>query len=195
MNKRFIAEVLKLAPELAVVNQYFYEEPVEHILCGFVCEKPPSGAYFWKYAFPLYDRFKFLHLGFGNRLPLTDGFMEARRGNEKAIAAEFVRRIQPYRSEVASLAQLDRFAEYIETEIGLGNHIIRRGYALTLILLGRADDATNELKTLSSFYSVDRYQEVSKDVEKLLSDLSAGIEVAQEALEGWELETKRRLGL
>ena len=45
MNKKFIAEVLKLAPEFAVVNGYFYVEPVDHILCGFVCERPPSGAY------------------------------------------------------------------------------------------------------------------------------------------------------
>ena len=203
MNKKFIAEVLKLAPELSVVDYYFYEEPVDHILCGFVAERPPSGAYFWKYAFPLYDRFKFLHLTFGNRLPPPDGYMTAGLANVKAVAAEFVRRIQPYRSEVASLAQLDRFAEYIETEIGLGNDIVRRGYALTLILLGRADEAASELRTLNSIYEEyrdhpvygDRYTQPSRDAKKLLSDLSVGIEVAQETLEGWEQETKRRLGL
>jgi hypothetical protein len=195
LNKKFIAEVLKLVPEFSVVDHYFYETPVGHILYGFAAERPPSGAYFWRYVFPLYDRSQHLHLGFGDRLPPPDDFMEATRGSEKAVAAEFVRRILKYRSEQASLARLDRFAEYLETEVGLENPVTRRGYAVTLIMLGRADDAMNELKTLSSLDWVQRKPESISDISKLLGDLSAGIEVAQETLAGWELETKQRLGL
>ena len=195
MNKKFIAEVLKLAPEFAVVNGYFYVEPVDHILCGFVCERPPSGAYIWKYAFPLYDRCKRLHLGFGDRLPLPDCFMEAKRGREKEVAAEFIRRIQPYRSEIASLACLDRFAAYIETEIGLENPIIRRGYAVTLIMLGRANEAMAELAALASLDAVKEDQEFSADITRLQSDLSIGIETARKTLGAWEQETKQRLAL
>lgn len=195
MNKKFIAEVLKLAPEFSVVDHYFYEKPVGHILWGFLAERPPSGAYFWRYTFPLYDRSERLHLGFGDRLPPPDDFMEVTRGGEKVAAAEFVGRIRKYRSEQASLARLDRFAEYLETEVGLQNPIIRRGYAVTLIMLGRANDAINELKILSSLDWVQKKPEFIGDMTKLLNDLSAGIDVAQETLASWELETKRHLGL
>ncbi len=196
MNKRFVAEVFKLAPEFSVVEDYFYEKPVGHILCGFICEKRPSATYFWRYAFPLYDRFEFLHLCFASELPLPDGMMTAKRGSEKALAQEFIKRIQPYRSETASLAQLDRFAAYIETEIGLvRNPIIRRGYALTLILLDRVDEAANELTALVSSDTINRGPQSCSDLAPLLNDLSMGTDVAKKTLEEWELETKRCLGL
>ena len=195
MDEKFIAEVLRLVPEFSVAGHYFYEPPVSHIIWGFLAERPPSGAYFWRYAFPLYDRSERLHLGFGDRLPHPDDFMEVRRGGEKATAAEFIRRIRKYRAEQASLAQLDRFGEYLERGIGLENPVIRRAYAVTLIMLNRADDAMKELKILSSSSWVQRRPELVSDLAKLTGDLSAGVGVAQQTLAEWEQETKQRLGL
>ena len=195
MNKKFIDEVLRLAPEFSVVDVYFYEKPVGHILCGFVCEMPPSGACIWTYALPLYDRFEFLHLTFGGRLPPPDGFIDVKGLSDKEIAEKFVARIQPYRSEASSLANLDRFAAYIETECPLKSPTIRRGYALTLIMLDRVDEAMEQLTIVKSLSTVRENSEAERDLAALVTDLSAGIELAKKRLEGWELETKRALGL
>ena len=196
MNKKFIREVLKLAPDLSVVDQFFYIQPVDHILCGFLCERPTTSAYFWKYIFPLYVRFDFLHLAFGDRLPPPDGSMEARRGMEKKVAEEFVKRIEPYVSEMASVADsLDRCVEYIESLQTLGNLHIRRGYAYTLILLDRAEEARTHLEVIVSSDEMREYPERYSDVPIVLRDLSVGLEAAKGTLMQWELETKRTLGL
>lgn len=195
MNKTFLAEVLKLAPEFSVVDHYFYEEPVGHILCGFLCERSPSGAYISSYAFPLYDRFRFLHLNFSDELPYPDGFMEAPRGREKELAAEFIRRIEPYKPEVASLASLEQFAKRLEARPSLKNPWTRRGYAVTLIMLHRRDEAMSELAALSALDYVKQTPDFDADITRLVNDLSEGIEVAKKTLEGWEAETRERLGL
>jgi len=198
LGKRFDAEVLKLVPEFGVVDGYFYEKPFGHILCGFLCDRPPSGPYICKYAFPLYDRFRFMHLGFGGRLPGADGHMNRSRPKEEA--ANFVRRIEPYRSEVSSLRNLDRFACYLESNyvsrgITTKNHHHQRCYTVTLLMLGRADEAARELELLLSMERIARDDVATKDLRKLQADLSQSVEVAKGTLEAWDLETKRQLGL
>ena len=195
MNKKFATAVRKLAPNMNVVDHYFFEPPVDHILRGFLCEKPSSAAYFWMFAFPLYDNFKFLHLGFAKRLPGTDGFLELERGGDKEIAIEFVNRMARYRDESMALGNLDRFAQFIECEIGLGNPGIRRGFALTLIMLGRSKKARKELEALIAMNDTNRPSGIADDADRLICELDEGIDVARNTLLDWESETKRKLAL
>lgn len=200
MNKRFIAEVLKLMPNFSVSGSYFYQHPVDHILCGFLCEDPPSGPYIWSYSFPLYDRFKRLHLGFGSRLPGADAHMETKHGTPKEQAEEFVMRIQPHLSEVAALADLNQFVEYIESRFVVTGliqrvHQVRRGYANTLILLDREDEAARELEAICDMDRVKNDPTAMKDLAKLRQDLSAGLDTAKKTLGEWELDTKKKLGI
>ena len=198
MNRRFIAEVLRLAPEFSVVDHYFFMKPVNHIMGGFLCERPSSTAYFWKYAFPLYVRFDFLHLGFGDRLPHPNGIMPVKRGRgmEKQVAEEFVKRIEPYRAEIEEVtASLNRFAEYVEMNCGLENPGIRRGYAFTLLLLNREEEARTLLNMIVASGAMKEFPERYSDVPIVLDDLSKGIENAKNTLMDWERDTKRKLGL
>src|SRR5260221_1717029 len=115
MNKKFETEVLKLRGDLRAVENYFYKPPITHVMCGFACERPPSGAYIWKYALPLYDRLEFLHLGLADRLPKPHDFMIVRRGDEHQLAREFVERINLYCKDLSKLSELSRFLLYVES--------------------------------------------------------------------------------
>lgn len=121
--------------------------------------------------------------------------MDVGRGNEKALSAEFVRRIQPYRSAVESLADPSNFAAYIETEIGLTNYIVRKGYAATLVMLGRRDDALSQLDILKNMDSAKRDQKRMADIDMLFDNLMIGTDKARSILGEWERETKQLLGL
>lgn len=187
LNKRFIKQVLNQAPEFGVVDHYFYELPVGHILTGFLCERGSGACYVWKYAFPLYDRFHHLHLLYGNRLPLGEGIIDAHVSETQRIASEFMKRIEPYRDEVRSLAQYNRFAEFLIERRSFKRDDVRRTYALTLIMLGREKKAKSELARLA------QAEDVIDDVPFLLDQLSQGVHVAQATLAEWEQDTKRQL--
>ena len=200
-KKRFSAEVLKLVPEFASFdNTYFYETPFDHVLCGFVYERTPGAAYVWKWLFPLYDRFNFLHLSFGDRLPPGQDYLEITLGGPKEQATAFVERIQPYRDQVAALRDIGRFAEYLETKyvatgIAANNHNHRRCYAVTLIMLGQAEEAARELESLLKMEGIARDPAALKDMQRLRDDLARGLSTAKRTLEVWEIETKLKLGL
>ena len=177
MNRRFIAEVLKLAPDLSVVGHYFYMKPVDHIMGGFLCERPSTTAFFWKYAFPLYVPFNFLHLGFGDRLPRPEGIMPVKRGPgmAKEVAKEFVKRIEPYKAEMRETTMsFDRFAACVEREIGLENRGILRGYAYTLLLMGREEEARAHLESIVGSEESKEFPKRYADVRIILNDLSKG---------------------
>lgn len=67
--------------------------PVGRVLTGFAWERPPSGMYIWRYAFPTYDRRDSITLTLGDRLPHPYDFVDVASGLETELAAEFVRRI------------------------------------------------------------------------------------------------------
>jgi len=92
-------EVLSLRPKLGLVDGFFYQKPVEHILCGFLHEHGSAGGYICRFALPLYECHKFLSLNFSSRLPGDMSFWEDRNRTAKERAAEFVRRIEPYEAE------------------------------------------------------------------------------------------------
>ena len=126
--------------------------------------------------------------------------MEVVGRKEMELAAEFVSQIGPFRAEVESLAGLKKFAnylevEYIKTGIVSGNPRIRRGFALTLLMLGRKEEAAKEIETLCLMDDVKKDPNAMADLRKLLDDLSSGIEFAKKTLDEWEVETKQNLGI
>lgn len=198
MNKKFIRETLKLVPEFGVVDSHFFEQPVDHIIAGFLCERPPSGAYIWKFAFPLYDRVvDHISLGFGERLPHPEDFIDTSADQELALASEFVLRIKPYRAEVSALKKLENFLSYIERmEVrSFDNPWIRRAYATTLIMVDRMDEARVQLDLLERTEIISRYLNFREDISTLQKDLRRGSGEARATLLAWEAATKQQLKL
>jgi hypothetical protein len=191
-KKNFIPEVLRQAPELRQCEGFFYEPPVAHILCGFVCDRTPIGGRIYKYAVPLYDHLDELSLMFADEL--RGPFFPLDSGRE--AATEFLRRIKPYRGDAADLRYPENLLEYIEQrKAAFRNPWFRRGYALTLIMLGREGEAAVHLKLLLAEGIPPHYPHFEEDVQVLLRALSSGPEAAKEQLLEWENATKRRFGL
>lgn len=174
MNKKFIREVLRLLPTFAVAGRnFFYERPFQQILAGFAWETPRGRLYIWKYAFPIFEDFPGIHLSYGSRLPRPADSMPLERGNEVEMAAEFVRRIEPYREEISKLRDLGCFLEYIQSrEAALDNPVIRRGYALTLIMAGRSGEAEEQLKYIAE---TTRGHELEESAKRWIADIHEGV--------------------
>jgi len=150
MNKRrFVKEILQLLPTFAATRDgtYFYELPFEHVLAGFAWEVPRGYLYIWKYGFPLFEEFEGMHFGYGDRLPRPAGMISLAETRESEVASEFVQRIAPYRKAISKLRDLNNFLSYLESEPNrLENPVLRRGYALTFIMVGKDDEAVEQLK-------------------------------------------------
>jgi len=145
-SKKFNLEILRLLPDFRHLSKgFFYEPPTEHVLVGFAWDRPPGMIYLWKYAFPLYDTAGFLHFSYGDRLPKPEDWMPARWENAQEMAEEYVRRIMPYREEIRKLRDLDCFLAYQKGR-SLGNPVIRKGFAMTLVMAGQPDQALKQLK-------------------------------------------------
>jgi hypothetical protein len=154
MNKKFEREVLRLLPDFRVANRgCFFEIPVQHVLAGFVWEKVSMGIRVYKWAFPLYEGSEFFHLGYADQLPRpnhlihlkwSEDLVHPRPGQEQTVAEEFVRRITPHREEVSKLRDLSCFLSYQQARHS-GNPRLRRGLALTLIMEGERDRASEQL--------------------------------------------------
>jgi hypothetical protein len=196
MNKRFVRKVVSLAPYLSPLGKnYFHFSPVDHVLCGFAIERPPSGVYVWKFALPLYDRYVGMHLNYSDRLPYPDDYIDVRRCGNDSLAQEFVRRIEQYRIDAMSLCQLSRFAIYVKNTIGLQNYEIRRGYALTLIMLDRIDDAVRELQDLCRSGQVEYDIDFCREIRSLRDGLLGDPCRVKETLDAWERDTRRNIGV
>jgi hypothetical protein len=194
MKKKFVAEVLKQMPSFRVIDHFFYEPPVDHVMCGFAFQTPPLGMFICKYAVALYDHVDEPTLSLGQPLSRPDDLLEVEPGNEREMAAEFLRRIEPYRSDVDKLKDLSNFLRHVRGA-GMKNPWIRRDYATTLIMLGDGGEALTHLKILDGQEATRNYPHFNEDISRVLEDLSSGIEVAQATLLKWEAETKRRFGL
>lgn len=195
-KKKFADVVLKALPNLVLVDGYFVEIPILHIACGFSYERPPSGTYIWRFVFPLYYRTDKLGLMFSDRLPRPHGHIPGSRWNDSELAAEFVRRVEPFREVVRALGTLIGFKHYLEESGALRSPFIRRGYALTLIMLGEVEEATQHLKVLRSVTGIERgHPNFHSENDEVLRCLSNGLESAQTLLLQWEAETRQRLGL
>jgi hypothetical protein len=195
LSKGFRKAVLKHLPILIEVGSALLEPPILHVASGFSCERTQSGAYIWKVAFPLYYPTESIGLTFSDRIP--HGYIPG-RWNDRELAAEFVRRIEPYRPGVRALGDLSVFRRYLEeSELRkLGSPFIRRAYAFTLVLLGETEEAKEQLRYLRDVTGPERsepnFHTENAEVE---SALSASLESAQSLLLQWEAETRHRLGL
>jgi len=198
VNRSFAREVLKLRPRWQLAEGYFYQLPVEHLLCGFVYEKIPySGAYLWHYAFPLYVPSDFIHLGFGDRLPHPQGFMP-RDPHRQALAeaAEFICRIAPYEADTYSWGSLPGFLTLLESKRG-SEYLPRTvAHALTLILLGRYGEAETPLNDVARHADRDQIPPgFVESMEEIRADLARDGEQAVECLKRWEADSKTRFGI
>jgi hypothetical protein len=195
LKKRFVREVFRLRPDLREHSGHFYVVPVGHILCGYVFEQISDVAYIWHYSLPLYDRVEAIVLTFGDRLAGPDGTMTLTAGEPSAVAAEFVRRIKPYDALLDSLKEPVGFARHISSLKPFLNPWLQRGYAMTLIMLGRDAEAEGELTMLSAVKHITRYPGFQEDVALVLETLKRDANAARKILMNWESHNKRHLGI
>ena len=193
MNKKFANAVVRLQPALGVVQRQFFLHPVERILTGFVYEQSPSAFYVSHYALPLYDRLEILHIGFGDRLTAQQlGNVWSKR---LLTAEEFVQSITPLLEVTQSWQEPAVFASALMRPERLQNPWGRRAFALTQIVLGEADQATEQLRILLEGSEIDHLPNFRRDIGDVFEALSSGVPRAQALLESWEVITKRRFGL
>ncbi len=107
-------DVLKEIPQLSVVDGYFYIKGTKNILRGFVYEKARSGAYIWKWYFPLYQKIDDFHLTFGDRIDRPEGYIDFDDVVAKDRANVFIKLINKYLPEVSSLNEPRDFINYQE---------------------------------------------------------------------------------
>lgn len=190
MNKTLINHIIRIQPQLQAVRNYLYAPPVDHVLCGFLCENAPSGLYIWKYAFPLFDRAGFLHLSYGQRLPMPDGFLSRSKKGPRLLASEICNRIQRHYSAVMALKDLTQFARYLESEVGLGHPLVHLSYASTLVLTGQLDEAMSHLTIIQQSKAMNGMRNLLADVRDMVTDLESGEDTAKARIGKWEEESR-----
>lgn len=195
MSNKIRKAILGIRPDLGDLDGYLYFRPVGHVLCGFACEARPEGTRIVPYAFPLYSGEKELHLSFGDPLDYPEDLIESPKGGQTSAAREFVLRMERHEARIRALENLDDFAKYIEATKPLQNPWIRRGYALTLIMLGKAEEAEGQLQILRSQSATARYAGFDAAIAEISADLAHGIDAARARLDTWEAQVKEHLHL
>ena len=195
MSGKVRKAILKIRPDLGDLDGYLYFKPVDHVLSGFLCETRPEGIFIVPYAFPLYTGEMRIHLGYAGQLPYPEDFVEIHKGSEAATAADFVARLERHEARIRSLQNLDSFLRYVETERSLQNPWIRRGYTMTLIMLGRDTEARVHLDSLMSQSDTARYPGFDAAIAHISAELDRGLCAARARLELWETEAKSFFGL
>lgn len=194
MSKKIRKAILGIRPDLGDLDGYLYFRPIGHVLCGFVCEGRPEGTRIVPYAFPLYSGEKRLHLSYAEPLDYPEDLIESSTGDANT-AREFVLRMERHEARIRALENLDDFARYIETTKPLENPWIRRGYAVTLIMLGRAEEAEHQLQILRGQSVTARYAGFDAAIAEISADLAHGIDAARARLDTWEAQMKAQLHL
>lgn len=197
MSKAFRDAVIKQWPDMIYVDQCFVQMPISHVATGFCIERPPSGAYLWRFLYPLYVPSESFHLTFSQRLPPPNGFISLPgQRTAQELADEFAKRIAPHREAVRNLSHLENFKNYLETDSSLKSPFIREGYAMTLVMLGKGDEAMESLQMLSNDAILCREPpDLIGNVDKVIEALSVSAGNARELMSRWEVQTRRRIGL
>lgn len=205
MNKRFVAAVLKLEPDFFALGNYLCERDFSEVICGFLWERTPSGAYIRWFAYPLFDFSEILHLSYGDRLRSSEGFIDSKNIKElgvQALAVKFMQQIRPYRDEVRALRSLAHFATLLRTRAGLGNPHADFCYAQTLVLLGREAEAREQIESarerIESFESsaLPKYaHRLLQEIRALRENLDHGLEYAQREIRNREVQKAAILGI
>lgn len=194
LEQRFAANVRILRPTYGVLGEYFYIPPVDHILCGFVFERAKYASYIWRFAFPLFDKVEFLHLGFGERLASIEKTSSQEEVSLRE-AEKFLQVVEPYEAETSSWHELQNFLRFAEAPERGKNPWVQRGIALTHIMLGSALEATSQLSRLSKSAECRMLPHFQADIDCVQKELVKGIECAQLLLRKWETATRARFGL
>lgn len=168
--------------------------PVDLIMCGFAWDPTRDGMYIVRYAFPLFESAP-LSLNFGARLPYPGGFLPFASGGEQAAATEFVARITPFEKTTSSLSEPLEFARYVESLNSFRNPWVARGYALTLIVVGRTAQAAAMLDGISRSDDMDGIRGFRDDTVSIARALSDGPETILSTLRKRALDNRRSLGL
>jgi hypothetical protein len=150
--------------------------------------------YIARYAFPLFESAR-LSLNFGTRLPYPGDFLPFARGGEQAAATEFVARIAPFEKTTSSLCEPLEFARYVESLNSFRNLWVARGYALTLIVVGRTAQAAALLEEILRSDGMDGVRGFRDDTVSIARALSDSPETILSTLRKRALESRHALGL
>lgn len=190
-GKRFEAKVLKLRPEFAVKDRYFYYRTTGPIVCGFVWERAPRMARARRFALPLYERVRFLNLSFSERLRSPNDLM-VRFNSDAEEAEEFIHRITPYEEETRTWQNPETFLTHFEDARTLESPFVRRSIAWTYVLLGRPAEARAHLNLVLGVEGLESHPYFFEEVRSMLRVLDEGLDNARKLLLVWEAETKRQ---
>lgn len=193
MNKsQFIKKVLAGMPGFANVDTFFYLEEYEHILSGFCCELTASGAYLWKFIYPLFDKFECLSLLYSQRFPGSSGFISFREVPKVQLAEEYLIRIEGQIEGAREYLSLSQFCGcFIERPALLRNEHAEMVLGYAKVLMGQSEEALvhlrNASKALDGSYLA--------DCNTIISMVNDDKLLAQATILGFETEMKKRLKL
>lgn len=197
MANKFEQDVLKRLPGYAVVEGNFYRPPVGPILVAFAYDKPPRRIRPILFAMPLYDRVRLSSLSYCDYLPYPQKEIERQAFPGVRLAEEYLRIMLPYAPRLHARADPATFLEYLlNREYGLDPPWSRRAYAMTLIWLGRCDEARPHLELLlNERIDTESDQLFHEEMAALRADLDAGPGVARARLLQWEATNRQKYGL
>jgi hypothetical protein len=183
-----------LRPDLAVADGHFYYVPIGDIISGFLREKTPSADRVISFALPLYDHNDYVHLTFGELLPIDQQALSLVSA-PKADAENFLMLIQPYEQSTQLKSQPRNFLEHLRRLGVQKNPWIRRAYGLTSAFLGDLVTAEEHLTILERQEGMDRVPHWHDDLKSLRNALDIGTKEVSCLLERWKQETISRLEL
>lgn len=188
----FEVAVLSRLPGFSSTDEYFFVEPLQHVMSGFVCEKTPRGAYIWKFVFPLFDPFKTVSLSYSQRLAWPAGYIDFKEVPKALLAQEFVRRIEPHAKYSKLLLSLPEFRNYLAHRPETGRHEhLEMVLGFTCVLIGE-----QSLAALHLGQALPRMRpEYREYCERVLDALADGLDSAQREVLSIEVSVRQRLGL
>jgi hypothetical protein len=194
VNKRFLDQVTRLRPDLAVTDGHFYYVPIGDIVSGFLREKTPNADRVISFALPLYDRNDYVHLTFGEALPIDQQAL-SRESAPKADAMNFLQLIQPYEPSVRLKSEPGNFLKLLRPSGIQKDPWIRRAYVLTSAFLGDLATAKEHFSILERQEGMDRVPHWREDLKALSHALLLGPEAVSHLFSQWKAYSIRQLGL
>lgn len=82
--KKIAKRVVDLRPTFSSWDCFVFMQRPSLLLRGFAIDMPPGACYVWKFMFPLFEDFEFVHLTFGYRV--YDGYLSTRGLSDSDIA-------------------------------------------------------------------------------------------------------------
>jgi len=189
---QLIKKVLNERPEFLNVDTFFFVKPLEHILSGFCCEVTPRGAYIWKFAYPLFDKFDCISLLYSQRLEYPEGYIDFEKVDKKELADEFLSRIDKYVENAYQYLTLDQFCLLYEERPDLLKHEraeMTLGY--TMVLLGEKELAVKHLTGAVAYLR----EPALSECQTILKFVDSDMESAKKAVLDLEHEMKSSIGL